>query len=68
MTLGFKPRRSEFVDWKSTLPFVIPAQAGIQVLSWPCSTSKGWILGLRRHDKLSLRLKAGEINQPREGH
>ena len=22
---------SEFVDWKSTLSFVIPAQAGIQV-------------------------------------
>jgi len=30
MTIGFKPRGSEFVDWNSTLHFVIPAEAGIQ--------------------------------------
>ena len=31
MPLGFKPRGSSIVDWKSNLPFVIPAEAGIQV-------------------------------------
>jgi len=32
MPLGSKPRGSEFVDWKSTLISVIPAEAGIQAV------------------------------------
>ncbi len=31
-TLGCKPGGGYFVEWKSTLPSVIPASAGIQVL------------------------------------
>jgi len=31
MALGCKPGGPEFVDWKSTLPFIIPAYAGIHV-------------------------------------
>ena len=75
MSLDFKPRGSEFVDWKPTLPFVIPAQAGIQVfLAWQKRATMD--AGLRRHDKSSLRQKpaprflegAKDFNRPREGH
>jgi hypothetical protein len=70
MSLDFKPRGSEIVDWKPTLPFVIPAQAGIQVfLAWQKRAKMD--AGLRRHDKSSLRqkpsprfLEGGEGFQP----
>ena len=66
MTLGFKPRGSEFIDWNSTLHFVIPAQAGIQSLVNKPKLNLD--AGLRRHDKSSLRLKARDFNHPRNEH
>ena len=54
---------SEFVDWKSTLSFVIPAQAGIQVFLGLAALAK-MDAGLRRHDKSTLRLKASDFNVP----
>jgi hypothetical protein len=56
MTLGFKPTGYESIDSKSTLPFVIPAQAGIQVFIGLATQAK-MDAGLRRHDKSSLRFK-----------
>jgi len=53
MNLGFKLSGSEFVDWKSTHLFVIPAQAGIQVF-FGLPTKPKMDSGLRRHDKSSL--------------
>lgn len=49
MILGPKPRDSEFVDWQSTLPFVIPAPAGIQVCFDAIVHAK-IDAGPRRHD------------------
>jgi hypothetical protein len=52
------------VDWKSTLVPVIPAEAGIQaVLDREVKTNLD--AGVRRHDELSLRLKARDFNHPR---
>ena len=52
------------VDWKSTLVSVIPAEAGIQaVLEVEPKTNLD--AGVRRHDELSLRLKARDFNHPR---
>jgi len=51
MSLGFQPRGSEIVDYKPTLPLVIPAQAGIQVALQKRAKMDA---GLRRHDKSSL--------------
>jgi len=66
-TLDSKPRGSEFVDWKSTFVSVIPAEAGIQaVLELEPKTNLD--AGVRRHDELSLRLKARDFNHPRKGH
>jgi hypothetical protein len=73
MTLGFKLSGSEFVDWKSTHLFVIPAQslprtrsgAGIQVF-FGLPTKPKMDAGLRRHDKSSLCLKARDFNHPRK--
>ena len=66
MTLGFKSRGSEFIDRKSTLAFVIPAQAGIQSFLGLAAQAK-MDAGLRRHDKPSLCLKATDFNHPRKG-
>jgi len=66
-TLRFKPRVREFVDYKSTLPAVIPAQAGNQVF-FRFPTKPMMDAGLRRHDKSSLWLKVRDFNQPRKGH
>ncbi len=63
MTLGFKPSGSEFVGWKSTLLFVIPAEAGIQVF-FGLPTKPKMDAGLRRHNKFSLRLRARDFNHP----
>jgi len=67
MTLCLKRGGSEFVDWKSTLPSVIPAQAGIQVF-FGLPTKPQMDAGFRRHDKPSLRLKARDFNHPRAGY
>jgi len=57
---------AEFVDWKSTLLSVIPAQAGIQVFFDLVASAK-MDAGLRRHDKTSLLLKARDFKHPRNG-
>jgi len=83
MTFGSKPKGSRFVDWKSTLIPVIPAEAGIQVVferepktnldagpEFILSASKG------QHDELALHLKPAlskvegvrGFNHPRERH
>jgi len=67
MPLGFKTRVSEFVDWKPTLPFVIPARAGIQDFFGLAVQAK-MDAGLRRHDKPSLHLKARCCNLPQKEH
>jgi len=54
---------SEFVDWKA-LPFVIPAQAGIQVF-FSLPTKPKMDAGLRRHDKSSFRLRGGTSTIPK---
>ena len=53
---------AEFVDWKSTLPCVIPAQAGIQFFGLAVRVKMD--AGLRRHDKFSLRLKVRDFKHP----
>jgi len=77
-TLGSKPRGSEFVDWKSTLfPSIRlyrhPGETGVNP-----NPSSTWIpfssgmtdavrhlgAGVRRHDELSLPLKARDFNIP----
>ena len=71
MTLNNTPKGSNFVDWKSTLYFIIPAQslprtrsgAGIQVFIGLAARAK-MDAGMRRHDKSSLPLKSGNFNQP----
>jgi len=74
MTLCLKRGGSEFVDWKSTLPSVIPAQAGIQVFFGLAARAK-MDAGLRRNDESSIRLKhvlsadegARDFKYPRKG-
>jgi len=83
MALGYKPGGPEFVDWKSTLPFIIPAYAGIQVFFGHAVQAKmdagpGLSPGqaLRRHDKSHLRLEHAlrflegtrYSNHPRKAH
>ena len=58
---------SEFIDWKSTSVSVIPAHAGIQAV-FVFGPGANLDAGVRRHDKLSLRLKARDFNLPRERH
>jgi len=55
------------VDWKSTLVPVIPAEAGIQTV-FDHQLKTNLDAGVRRHDELSLRLKARDFNDLREGH
>ncbi|HEV8724396.1 MAG TPA: hypothetical protein VGW77_27580 [Candidatus Binatia bacterium] len=64
-TLGAEPRGSELVDWKSTLVPVIPAQAGIQAV-FELELKTNLDAGVRRHDELLLRLKARDLDDPRE--
>ena len=72
MTFGSKPKSSKFVDWKSTLILVIPAEAGIQAPYAQTNLDAGpeFILSASkdRHDELSLRLKARDFTYPRERH
>jgi len=56
------------VDWKSTLPFVIPAQAGIQAF-WPCRTSEdgcrpspAWQILISREDEGISTIPEGDIS------
>jgi hypothetical protein len=65
MTFGSKPRGSRFVDWKSTLIPVIPAEAGIQA-GFELEPKTNLDAGLRRHDELSLRLKATDFIPERD--
>jgi len=55
------------VDWKSTLDPVIPAEAGIQAV-FELELKTNLDAGVRRHDELSLRLKARDLDDSQEGH
>jgi hypothetical protein len=55
----------EFVDWTSTLLSVIPAHAGIHA-QFELAPRLNLDAGERRHDELSLRLKAWDFSHPRE--
>jgi hypothetical protein len=63
----FKPSGYKFVDWKSTSPSVIPAEAGIQVVFGLAAITK-MDAGLRRHDKSALCLDPvlSEAEAPRD--
>jgi hypothetical protein len=54
------------VDWKSTLAPVIPAEAGIQAV-FEHELKTNLDAGVRRHDELSPRVKAKDLDDPREG-
>jgi hypothetical protein len=58
-----KLRPFEFVDWTSTLLFVIPAHAGIHA-QFELGPTLNLDAGERRHDELSLRLKAWDFSLP----
>jgi hypothetical protein len=62
---SFKSHYTSSVDWKSTLIPVIPAEAGIQAV-FEREPRTNLDAGLRRHDELSLRLKARFQPFPRE--
>jgi hypothetical protein len=62
-----RPRSSKFVDSKSPLIPVIPAKAGIQAFL-ELEQETNLHAGVRRHDELSLRLKARDVNHPKERH
>ena len=64
MLFGARPMGSEFVDWKSTLPSVIPAEAGIQYFVLELISNLD--AGFHRHDKSTIRLKAREFDRLRE--
>jgi hypothetical protein len=55
------------VDWNSILVPVIPAEAGIRAV-FALELKTNLDAGVRRHDELSLRLKARDLYDPREGH
>jgi hypothetical protein len=51
------------VDWKSTLAPVIPAEAGIQAV-FEHELKTNLDAGVRRHDELSPRVKAKDLDDP----